>query len=455
MAYDDSRFRGEPGYRGDTAPGDTPAFGGDSGASAYQPGSYSYSANEYPSSGYPATDYTIKDPEERTDGVSRQVAGAPSLDDVFDDPTHGEPGRDRMGVHLVWELILLLAAAAVGYLLYRGHRSAVTGDGLRELMISTTTLGLLILGAGLSLRAAVPNLAVGPIALASSMFFAEHAHDGLLVTAVQTGFLAVAAGAIIALVVVGLHVPAWAASFGAGLAVVVWIQAQRGTLKLPAGVYQPTDHTTYWLGGFVILAFLGGLLGSIKSIRRAVGRSRAISDPADRRGGAAGAMAVVALLASSVLAAASGVVTALQAGQVRPGDGSLALTGLALGGALLAGTSAFGRRGGLFGAILAAVLLSVVLRYLDVTDRHVSLLAVAAAAIGVGLVATRLVEAFGHPRPTVESEVEHWRTVSPSGPSAPSDNGSWGGSRPTGWTSPLPASSADDRWGGDDTWRGR
>src|SRR6266487_89507 len=306
MAYDDSRFRGEPGYRGDTAPGDTPAFGGDSGASAYQPGSYSYSANEYPSSGYPATDYTIKDPEERTDGVSRQVAGAPSLDDVFDDPTQGEPGRDRMGVHLVWELILLLAAAAVGYLLYRGHRSAVTGDGLRELMISTTTLGLLILGAGLSLRAAVPNLAVGPIALASSMFFAEHAHDGLLVTAVQTGFLAVAAGAIIALVVVGLHVPAWAASFGAGLAVVVWIQAQRGTLKLPAGVYQPTDHATYWLGGFVILAFLGGLLGSIKSIRRAVGRSRAISDPADRRGGAAAAMAVVALLASSVLAAAAG-----------------------------------------------------------------------------------------------------------------------------------------------------
>src|SRR6266487_488973 len=261
MAYDDSRFRGEPGYRGDTAPGDTPAFGGDSGASAYQPGSYSYSANEYPSSGYPATDYTIKDPEERTDGVSRQVAGAPSLDDVFDDPTQGEPGRDRMGVHLVWELILLPA---------------------------------------------VPNLAVGPIALASSMFFAEHAHDGLLVTAVQTGFLAVAAGAIIALVVVGLHVPAWAASFGAGLAVVVWIQAQRGTLKLPAGVYQPTDHATYWLGGFVILAFLGGLLGSIKSIRRAVGRSRAISDPADRRGGAAAAMAVVALLASSVLAAAAG-----------------------------------------------------------------------------------------------------------------------------------------------------
>ena len=37
-------------------------------------------------------------------------APATALDNVFDDPTHGEPGRDRLGVHVAWELVLLIAA---------------------------------------------------------------------------------------------------------------------------------------------------------------------------------------------------------------------------------------------------------------------------------------------------------------------------------------------------------
>jgi hypothetical protein len=153
----------------------------------------------------------------------------------------------------------------------------------------------------------------------------------------------------------------------------------------------------------------------------------------------------------------AGVLIALQAGKVEPVDNSLTLTGLALGGALLGGTSAFGRRGGLLGSVLAAALLTLVIRYLEVTDRRVSQLATAAVAIGVGLVVTRLVESFGRPRGTVEREVDRWRTISPTTPTAlsPSDNGGWSNSRPTGWTSPLPASSADDRWGNDDNWTNR
>src|SRR5258706_4176859 len=34
-----------------------------------------------------------------------------NLDNVFDDPADGEPGRDRMLVHGLWELILVLALA--------------------------------------------------------------------------------------------------------------------------------------------------------------------------------------------------------------------------------------------------------------------------------------------------------------------------------------------------------
>jgi ribose/xylose/arabinose/galactoside ABC-type transport system permease subunit len=446
MAYDDSRFRGESGFRSepdyraeDDDVADTPAYGG---TSTYPPGSYSYSERD-----------------ERTDAVSaRGGYGPANLDDVFDDPAHGEVGRDRIAVHLIWELVLLVGAAGVGFLLYHDHRATVTGDGLRNLMLSATVIGLLVLGVGLSLRAASPNLAVGPVAAASALFLAEHAKSGLLVTAVQAGLLGLAIGAVIAVVVVGLHVPAWAASFGAGLAVVVWIQQNHAAHRLPAGTYEPLHQAAYWYGGFAVVALLGGVLGSVKSIRRTVGRFRPVSDPADRRGGGAGAVSVVALLGSSALASVAGVLIALQSRQVGPADTSLTLTGLALGGALLGGTSAFGRRGGLLGAVLAATLLAVVIRYLDVTDRRVSQLAIAAAAIGVGLVVTRLVESFGRPPGTVDREVDRWQTISPANTPttlSTSDNGGWGGSRTTGWTSPLPASSAEDRWGSDDNWTGR
>jgi hypothetical protein len=364
-----------------------------------------------------------------------------------------------MGIHIGWELVLLVAVAVVAFVLYRDHRSAVTGAGRDDLMISATVLGLLVLGTGLSLRGAAPNLAVGPIAYASALYFADHADKGLLVTAVQTGLIAMAAGAVIAVAVAGLHVPAWAASLGAGLAIMVWIGSRRGTFDLPDGVYQPKDDALYWFGGFVLLAFVGGILGSVRGIRRGVGRFRPTGDAAYRRGGGAAVVCVLVLLGSSALAAVGGILMALQDGKVESADQSLSLLALSLGGSLLAGTSAFGRRGGLLGGALAAVLITLVVRYFEVTDRHVSLLAVGAGAIGVGLIATRLVETYGRPRSTLEQEVEQWRTVAPSNGStvpnaaAASENG-WSGSRPSGWTSPLPASSADDRWGGDD-WGGR
>jgi len=435
MSYDDSRFRGESAYRADEEPAESPIFG----TSSY-PVSY-----PYPGRG------------ERTDNVDPPTGyGRTNLDDVFDDPDHGEPGRDRLGVHLVWELVLLIAAAAVGYMIYRDNRPAITGTGLHTLLLNGTWLGLLVLAVGLSLRAAVPNLSVGPVALGSSIYFAQHANGGLLATAVRAGVLALVVGAAIALVSVGLHVPAWAASLGAGLAVVVWIQQQHGTYKLPQGTYHPQPDATLWFAGFAVLALLGGIIGAFRSARRAVGRSRPVVDPAYRRGGAAGAMSVAALLGSSLLAAAAGVTMALQSGSVRTVDTSLTMTGLALGGSLLAGTSAFGRRGGLLGGLLSATLLTLVIRYLEVSDRRVSQLATGAAAIAVGLLVTRLVETYGRPVATAGSDDAQWRTIGPSNGTTDTtvgENG-WGSTRPTGWTSPLPASSADDRWG-DDNWTNR
>ncbi|MGC9670316.1 ABC transporter permease [Planosporangium sp. 12N6] len=431
MAYDDRRYRGDPDRGADP---DSDLFGG---SYTYPPAGLGERTKVAPQPGYP------------------QQA---TLDDLFEDPTHGEPGRDRVGVHLVWELLLLLVLAGFGYLLYRDGRSAVTGDGLRGLMISGTVLGLLVLGTGLSLRAASPNLAVGPVALASAMYLAEHSGRGMWIAAGQSVVLALGVGAAVALVTVGLHVPAWAASFGAGLGVIVWIQQHHRVLELPRGMYQPVPHAFYWFGGFAALAVLGGVLGAVRPLRRAVGRFRPVADPADRRGGAAAAVSVTALIGSSALAALAGVLMALRAGRVAPVDTSLALESLALGGALLAGTSVFGRRGGVLGTVLATTLLIVVIRYLEVTERHVAQLAIGAVAIGVGLVGSRAVEAFGRPYPVFEPDSGQWRTITPATDTARLPLGEQerggAGSRTGGWTSPLPASSADDHWG-DDDWRGR
>src|SRR5688572_2861474 len=95
----------------------------------------------------------------------------PNLDYVFDDPAHGEPGRDRMFVHGLWEFLLVLALAGVGYLLYRTNNSAFSGDALRELVLQAAVLGALTLAAVVALRAAVPNLAIGAVSGAAAVQF--------------------------------------------------------------------------------------------------------------------------------------------------------------------------------------------------------------------------------------------------------------------------------------------
>ena len=101
------------------------------------------------------------------------------LENVFDDPTHGEPGRDRLGVHVAWESLLLVGLAALGYLLWREDPDALRGAGLRSLLVDAVALGLLALAAGLSLRTAAVNLGVGPVAVAAALHFAEQGDRGV------------------------------------------------------------------------------------------------------------------------------------------------------------------------------------------------------------------------------------------------------------------------------------
>ncbi|HWH01981.1 MAG TPA: ABC transporter permease [Pilimelia sp.] len=390
------------------------------------------------------------------DDTTADLAGPPRrvspavLDDVFDDPEHGEPGRDRMAVHAVWEVVLLLAVAAVALLLYRAEPAALRGAALNSLLVYVSGLLLLALGVGLSLRVGAVNLAAGPVAVASALHFAEQGDRGVLVAGGTAALAAAAFGLVLAVVVVGLQVPGWAGSVAAILVVAVFVQRRTEPVAVQGG-YEPTEHSVYVFGVAAGLTLIGGLLGTVKSVRRTVGRFRPVADPARRRGALAGVLTAGGITLSMVFAAGAGVLFAAGGtGPVAPGTG-LDLTGLALGAALLGGTSAFGRRGGVFGTLLAVVLTGLFITYNGVQQWRISLLLIAATAILGGLVVTRLVERYGRPRSAGDND----RDWSGAGADPGADGWSTGG-RTESWSSALPAESAGTRtasWEGD-SWGG-
>ncbi|MFC7550317.1 ABC transporter permease [Plantactinospora sp. GCM10030261] len=396
---------------------------------------------------------SVDDPDTFDDPDGTTARGERVAGHSFDDPGHGESGRDRLAVHLVWEVVLLAAVVAVSYLLYEAEPGAVRGAALDGLLVSASALGLLALAAGLSLRAAVPNLAIGPVAVAVALHVAENGDRGVVAAILPAALVAVGLGLAVAVLVVGFHVPAWAASLAAALGAMVFIQQRTGPVTVQGG-YDPTRTAFYLFAGFAAVAVLGGLFGTIKSVRRAVGRFRPLGDPAQRRGTAAGLLAATALVASMVLATASGLLIATGGtGTVRPTTG-LEWTGLAIGAALLGGSSAFGRRGGVFGLLLSVALLTLFLRYEDERGWDIALTAIAAVTVAAGLVVTRLVESLGRPRRVVGEFDADWATDS-------GGSGGWStGSleHPSAWSAALPPQPAEprpdpwgmDRWGATD-----
>ncbi|MEH1099271.1 ABC transporter permease [Micromonospora sp. CPCC 205561] len=348
------------------------------------------------------------------------------LENVFDDPAHGEPGRDRLAVHLVWESLLLAGLGTLTYLLWREDPAALRGDGLRSLLLDAVVLGLLALAAALSLRTAAVNLALGPVAVAAALHMAEQGDRGAG-GAVGPGLaVAALAGLALALAVVVLHVPGWAATLAGAAGVIVYVE-QRSAPVLPQGDYDPGRDAPYLFAGFAAVALLGGLFGAVRAVRRLVGRFRPVVDPARRRGVVAAVVTTGALVVSTVLAALAGMLTATRdAGPVAP-DVGLDWTVLAVGVALLAGTSAYGRRGGVLGTLLAVCLVTVFLAYARARGWTVDRWAVGAGTLGVGLLVTRLVEAYGRPA-----------TGAPAEPRRPVD-----GPTGAGWSAP-PADPVGD-----------
>jgi ribose/xylose/arabinose/galactoside ABC-type transport system permease subunit len=444
MAYDDAstrrqdadvadpsspqpRFTGEAGFRDEPDFRAPPAFA----ASGYQPG------------------HSV---ETKTSTVPPEV-----LDDVFDDPADGAPGRDRLGVHWVWELLLLLAVVSLGAMMWLTDPSAMRGESLRAVLVTIAVVALLGAAAGVSLRAAAPNLAVGPVAVAAGVHFAQQGADGVVGVAVTAVLAAAALGVVLAVLVMALHVPGWAASLAAAAGVVVWLQQQPVQSPLTGG-YDPAGQAALVVVFVAALVILGGVLGTVKPIRRALGRFRPVSDPADRRGVLAASLTSGALVLSMCLAALAGVLLAAAEGVPVTGAGGtrwLELTVIAMAVALVGGTSAYGRRGGVFGTFLAALALVLFDTYQHSQGWAIALLATAGVMLVGGLAVTRLVERLGRPRSAdADDDWEPAPPVSRADPdidSRPTD--AWAAG-PDSWTSALPAQPArpqpspwDDRWG--------
>jgi hypothetical protein len=394
-------------------------------------------------------------------GVAEATTVRPAaLDGVFDDPGDGDFGRDRLAVHWVWETLLLIGVVALVYLVWQAQPDALRGAQLSLLLVFATGFGLLGLAAGVSLRAGAPNLAIGPVAAAAGGYFAQRGDEGVFTPTVFSLGVAILLGLAVGVLVVTFHVPGWAATLAAGAAAVVWLQQQPAEIPL-AGAYDPSGQAAFLFALVAALGILGGLLGTVKPVRRALGRFRPAGDPARRRGGMAALFTAGALVVSMALAVVAGVL--LVAGQGAPAQGSagagwLEWTLVGLGVALVGGTSAFGRRGGVFGTILAVLALVLFDRYQQEQGWQIALLATAACAVAGGLVVTRMVETFGRPRVDGDEPEsgQRWEATTPAEDrqSVASAEG-WPSAATDSWSTALPARPApgtpdpwdDDRWG--------
>lgn len=396
---------------------------------------------------FAASDYSAR--RETADHPSTEFGAGADVDEPrrsLETAAEPEAGRDRIGIHVGWEIVLLLGVAAIGYLLWREDPNALKLPALDLLLVTGAAIGLLALAAGLTLRAGVPNLAVGPIAIGAALHFAENGDRGVVPAAGQAVAVAVVGAVVVALIVVAFHVPGWIATLAAALAVVTYNQLRTAPVNVQ-GSFEPTDRAYYVFAGFAVLAVAGGFLGLVPSVRRWLGRLRPVADPATRSGAAA-LPVITSLVLSSMMAVAAGVLFAASAaGPVAPRTG-LEWSGIAIGTALIAGTSAYGRRGGILGTLLAATILTLFLDYAERRDLDIALFAIAGAAIAGGLVVTRLVETYGRPLPAA-GDYEDWHTPT-------STTASWSPAMPDTWPPAAPAATAEsadsraDRW--DDRW---
>jgi ribose/xylose/arabinose/galactoside ABC-type transport system permease subunit len=378
--------------------------------------------------------------------------------DGMEPAAHRRPvARDRLWPHVVWEIVLAAGVAAAVFAVRQEDPGALSGAGLDDLLVLVAAGILLGSAFALSLRAAVPNLAVGTAAVTAGVLTAwlqaEHGYQLRIAALIAVGG-AVALGLVTALVAVGFRLPAWAVGLGAAFglwAAVQWLSAGR-RLALD-GVPDLRDWAWPLVIGAAVLSVLGGVLGLLPRARLTLGQYRPTGDAAAARGSRAALTATGALVGSMLLAAGAGLVIAMRVRAAVPDDG-FTLLGTAAAAAFLGGTSVYGRRGGVFGTVLAAGFLQLAALWLKLVDAQPwTRPALLGGAIVLGLLVGRVVEAAGSVEPPPPDEAED------AGPETelwdPYGTGSFGRSGadpyPTGGFTPA----ASYRDGGEAYWPGQ
>ena len=322
---------------------------------------------------------------------------------------HRRPvARDRLWPHLVWEIVLAAGVVVAVFAVRHEDRQALSGAGLDNLLVLVAAGILLGSAFALSLRAAVPNLAVGAVAVVAGVLTAwlqaEHGYE-LRIAALITLGGAVALGLVTALVVVGFRLPAWAVGLGAAFGLLAAAQSlSAGRALTLDGV--PNLRVWAWplAIGAAALSVLGGVLGLLPRARLTLGQYRPAGDAAAARGSRAGLTATAALVGSMLLAAGAGLILAMRVGAAVPDDG-FTLLGAAAAAAFLGGTSAYGRRGGVFGTVLAAGFLQLAALWLGLVEAQPwTRPALLGGAIVLGLLVGRVVEAAGTVEPPPPDE---------------------------------------------------
>lgn len=306
---------------------------------------------------------------------------------------------DRVWVHFIWEALLVVAVVAVVLALWLTTGRVPLDTPFFGL---AGALGLVAMGLAASLRAAVPNLAVGTIAASAGGFCALLAADydwGFWPALAATVGAGLVVGVVLAVVVVGLSVPAWAASLGMGVALSGLALTIAHGRPIAGEVPGLPTAPPGWLifAAFVVLSICGGVIWLIPPVRRKLSGTRHAADPARYGGRGAAVGGALALVVSSLLATFGGVVMLLQFRGVTLIDTS---TYVALAGVLLGGVSVFGRRAGVAGTVLGVLFMLLAQRLVIVNNLPASWVTMAVgAAILVGLAVSRILEAVGRKRP--------------------------------------------------------
>jgi ribose/xylose/arabinose/galactoside ABC-type transport system permease subunit len=303
---------------------------------------------------------------------------------------------DRMAVHVVWEIGLLLLACGVLFALTRTSAGPFAEGSWSGFFAALAPVIMLASAMAVSLRVGAVNLAVGPIALLAAWMFTDASGSGAAV-ALGMGLGAAAfVGIVLATLTAWLRVPGWAAGGAVGGAIGLWA----GT----AG--DPSAFTLSALPGTGVLAALAaaaglslflGFVGAFAGIRSRLTPIRE-TPPGERHG--RGGLVFVGVLLSSALAGAAGVVAAWtavpEAGAAGLPDPIL-LTVVALGAALLGGTSLIGRRGGVCGTVFASALILGLMWLAEARGWSFDASWIALTAIVAGFLVTRLVEVMNTP----------------------------------------------------------